>query len=169
MMHFGFSMATWTKAVRRGAVKARRVAFTVDEALTKSKCRLTVKRHLLRAGILKNRCDWCGLTSWRGRPISIQIDHINGVRDDHRVENLRMLCRNCHSETDTFAAKNINRMVFPVRLTVGLQVLILPMVVRVHHRELITALSSSGLGRRPLTAVTRVRLPLGLPLKTLTL
>jgi hypothetical protein len=107
MIHFGFSMATWTKAGRRGAVKARPVAFTIDEALTKSKCRLTVKRHLLRAGILKNRCDWCGLTSWRGRPISIQIDHINGVRDDHRVENLRMLCPNCHSQTDTFAAKNI--------------------------------------------------------------
>lgn len=104
---FGFSNASWTKAVRRGELKPRSWGFTTEEALAQSKCRLTIKRHLLRAGILKNRCDWCGLTSWRGLPISIQIDHINGVRDDHRLENLRMLCPNCHSQTATFAARNI--------------------------------------------------------------
>jgi HNH endonuclease len=104
---FGFSNASWGKAVKRGEVTARSMKWTVEEALIRSRCRQTVKRHLLRAGILQNRCDWCGLTSWRGLPISIQIDHINGIRDDHRVENLRMLCPNCHSQTDTFAAKNI--------------------------------------------------------------
>jgi Zn finger protein HypA/HybF involved in hydrogenase expression len=112
MSHFGFSAASWTKAVRRGALKPRSVAFTFEEAL-RSKSRLTIKRHLLRAGILKNRCDWCGLTSWRGRPIAIQIDHINGIRDDHRVENLRMLCPNCHSQTETFAARNLKFRVIP--------------------------------------------------------
>jgi hypothetical protein len=103
--HFGFSAATWTKAVRAGRLVPRR-AWTAEEALANSKSRITIKRHLLRAGIIVNRCDWCGLDTWRGRAISIQIDHINGIRDDHRVENLRMLCPNCHSQTDTFAAKN---------------------------------------------------------------
>jgi hypothetical protein len=106
MARFGFCSATWSKAVKRGSIRARTAPWTVDEALARSKTRKTIKQHLLRAGILENRCDWCGLTEWRGRPISIQIDHVNGLRNDHRVENLRMLCPNCHSQTDTFAAKN---------------------------------------------------------------
>ena len=106
MAHFGFSSASWTKAVRRGDVTSRSLAFTLDQAM-KSTSRWTVKRYLLRAGILKNRCDWCGLDSWRGLPISIQIDHINGKGDDHRVENLRMLCPNCHSQTETYGGKNL--------------------------------------------------------------
>jgi hypothetical protein len=113
MSHFGFSAASWTKAVRRGVLRPRSVAFTTEEALERAKCRHTIKRHLLRAGILENRCSWCGLTSWRGQPISIQIDHINGIRDDHRVENLRMLCPNCHSQTETFAARNRKYRVIP--------------------------------------------------------
>ncbi len=106
-MLFGFASASWTKAVKAGRVTPRAVeAWTAEEALANSKSRTTIKRHLLRAGIIINRCDWCGLTEWRGRPLSIQIDHVNGIRDDHRVENLRMLCPNCHSQTDTFAARN---------------------------------------------------------------
>jgi 5-methylcytosine-specific restriction endonuclease McrA len=104
---FGCSNQTWQKAMRRGQIITRpRKSWTAAEALAQSKSRITIKRHLLRAGILENRCDWCGLTTWRGQPISIQIDHVNGIRDDHRLENLRMLCPNCHSQTDTFAAKN---------------------------------------------------------------
>jgi hypothetical protein len=106
--HFGFSAVSWAKAVRAGRVLPRSLKpWTAEEALANSKARITIKRHLLRAGIIVNRCDWCGLDSWRGRPLSIQIDHINGIHDDHRVENLRMLCPNCHSQTDTFAGKNI--------------------------------------------------------------
>ena len=106
--HFGFTAATWTKAVKAGRISPRQIkAWTAEEALANSKSRRTIKNHLLRAGIIINRCDWCGLSEWRGRPLSIQIDHVNGIRDDHRLENLRMLCPNCHSQTDTFAGKNI--------------------------------------------------------------
>jgi hypothetical protein len=105
--HFGFSTGSWWKAVKAKRIRSRpRTGWTVEEALAKSRSRITIKRHLLRAGIIVNRCDWCGLSEWRGRPLSIQIDHVNGIRDDHRLENLRMLCPNCHSQTDTFAAKN---------------------------------------------------------------
>jgi hypothetical protein len=105
--HFGFTSAAWTKAVKSGRIVPRPIkVWTAEEAFANSKSRRTIKNHLLRAGIIVNRCDWCGLTEWRGRPLSIQIDHVNGIRDDHRLENLRMLCPNCHSQTDTFAARN---------------------------------------------------------------
>ncbi len=107
--HFGFEAASWTKAVRRGELKARARAWPLDAVLNKAKNRSTVKRRLLEAGILSNRCEWCGITEWRGRPISIQIDHVNGIHDDHRLENLRMLCPNCHSQTDTHGARNKQR------------------------------------------------------------
>jgi hypothetical protein len=105
--HFGFTHATWARAVKAGRIVPRVLkVWTTEEALANSKSRITIKRHLLRAGIIVNRCDWCGLSEWRGRPLSIQIDHVNGIRDDHRIENLRMLCPNCHSQTATFAARN---------------------------------------------------------------
>ena len=107
---FGFCGASWTKAILRGAIVPRRKEWSVDRVLSESRSRLTIKRTLLKAGVLKNRCEECGLSEWRGRHISIQLDHRNGVRDDHRLENLRMLCPNCHSQTETFAAKNRRRI-----------------------------------------------------------
>ena len=108
---FGFAAASWSKAIRRGALVSRPRQPPLDVILKKSRSRCTIKRRLLMAGKLSNRCDFCGLTEWRGRPLSIQIDHINGVPDDHRVENLRMLCPNCHSQTETYGARNKRQIV----------------------------------------------------------
>ena len=103
---FRFSAGAWTKAVNRGAIKTRPRKWPLERILAESKSRVSIKRRLLEAGLLRNECDECGLTSWRGKRLSIQLDHRNGVRDDHRVENLRMLCPNCHSQTPSFAARN---------------------------------------------------------------
>jgi len=107
--HFGFCPASWKKAVDRGALSPRPRRSPIEH-LSQMRSREYVKRRLLQAGILENRCDECGIREWRGKPISIQIDHRNGVRHDHRLENLRMLCPNCHSQTETYGAKNKNRL-----------------------------------------------------------
>ena len=102
---FEFAAASWTKAVNRGELVTRPRRSPLELILRNSRSRCTIKRRLLMAGKLVNRCDICGLDEWLGKPLSVQIDHINGVRDDHRIENLRMLCPNCHSQTETFAGK----------------------------------------------------------------
>ncbi len=66
----------------------------------------TIKRRLYRAGLKEPRCEICGITDWRGMPLSFHLDHINGIRTDNRLENLRILCPNCHSQTDTWCARN---------------------------------------------------------------
>lgn len=72
--------------------------------------RISLKKRLLRDGILKNECYVCGmLPEWQGKLLSLQIDHINGIHDDNRLENLRIICPNCHAQTETFSGKNVKK------------------------------------------------------------
>ena len=104
---FGFNSASWWKARLRGEITTRKFGTPLPELLVqRGKSRQSVKHRLIRAGILENRCQECGLSEWRGRRLSIQIDHVNGIKNDNRLENLRMLCPNCHSQTETFAGYN---------------------------------------------------------------
>jgi Zn finger protein HypA/HybF involved in hydrogenase expression len=66
-----------------------------------------LKQRILNDNLIKYECVECGLNNeWNNKKIVLQLDHINGVNDDHRLENLRFLCPNCHSQQDTYAAKN---------------------------------------------------------------
>lgn len=108
MEAFGFSSASWSDAVRRGAVIARPSAMPLSELLVEGtyRGRENLKLRLIKEGVKASRCERCGLDEWYGSPIQIALHHVNGDRLDNRLENLELLCPNCHSQTDTFSGRN---------------------------------------------------------------
>lgn len=64
-----------------------------------------LKNRILKEGIFENKCDICGINEWIGKPLNCHLHHIDGDRTNHIIHNLRMLCPNCHSQTDTYTSK----------------------------------------------------------------
>lgn len=64
-----------------------------------------LKNRLIDIGLKSNQCECCGVADWNGKPIACHLDHIDGNPKNHRLDNLRILCPNCHSQTDTFSNK----------------------------------------------------------------
>ena len=109
-MRFGFSAGAWHYAVQRGDLFPRS-ASPIEDLLVEGRRtqRLNLKRRLLREGLKEDRCEICGIDEWLGRPLAMALHHINGDPADNRIENLQLLCPNCHSQTPNFAGRNAHR------------------------------------------------------------
>lgn len=64
-----------------------------------------LKLRLLKEGLKEYKCEMCGNTEWQGKPIPLELHHINGDHSDLRIENLQILCPNCHAFTDNYRGK----------------------------------------------------------------
>jgi transcriptional regulator with XRE-family HTH domain len=84
---------------------------TIEETFVKNG---TAQSSQLRKKIIRNNlkpyfCEICGISEWKNKALSLHVDHINGVNNDNRLENLRFLCPNCHSQTDTYCGRGIRK------------------------------------------------------------
>lgn len=88
-----------------------------DELIKSTSSRLTIKRYILRHNLIEYKCQIkeCGNTGFHlGSKLSLQLDHIDGDNSNNILSNLRFLCPNCHSQTDTYGSKNVKRIAKPV-------------------------------------------------------
>lgn len=69
-----------------------------------------LKVRLIKAGLKEDKCEECGISEWNGKKLTLQLHHINGNHNDNRLDNLQILCPNCHSLTDNFSNKKVNKV-----------------------------------------------------------
>lgn len=80
--------------------------------------RNSLRHYIRKYGFIEYKCQ-CGNSGlWNDKPLALQIDHINGEHNDNRIENLRWICPNCHSQTETFCGKHKKLKVKPPKISV---------------------------------------------------
>jgi predicted RNA-binding Zn-ribbon protein involved in translation (DUF1610 family) len=104
---FDFSLFNKNTLKKKHNPKKSIVDYMVENS---SYGRGSLKARIIREKIILYKCNMCGCDPiWRNNSLVLILDHINGVRNDHRKENLQFLCPNCNSQTPTFAGRNNNK------------------------------------------------------------
>lgn len=94
----------WARGLRRPSTKIT----PLDQLLVKGSTTTSghLRKRLIAAGIKPAHCEECGLHEWRDNRLPLCLDHVNGDHTDNRLENLRILCPNCHAITETWCRRN---------------------------------------------------------------
>lgn len=94
---------------KSAVIKTNKLNNIRKEDILKENCkhqRIVLRRYVIKNNLIPYKCAICGCTEWQGKTLSLELDHINGINNDNRLENLRFLCPNCHSQTSTYGSRN---------------------------------------------------------------
>lgn len=94
---------------KSAVIKTGRLNNVRKEDILKENCkhqRTVLRRYVIKNNLIPYKCAICGCAEWQGKTLSLELDHINGINNDNRLENLRFLCPNCHSQTSTYGSRN---------------------------------------------------------------
>lgn len=101
-----FTGAAWNQGGRYHNIKEKQ---PLNEILIENSSFLStgiLRIRLIKEGLKEYKCEKCGITEWENKPIQLELDHVNGKNMDNRIENLNILCPNCHSQTPFHRGRN---------------------------------------------------------------
>lgn len=97
----------WNQGARYKQIKPKK---PIEEILVEHSTYVNtnhLRQRLLNEGLKEKKCECCGNSEWMDKPIALELHHVNGIKNDLRMENLQILCPNCHAFTDNYRGKNI--------------------------------------------------------------
>lgn len=121
--------------------------------------RCILRRRIMAENLIDYKCAICGIIKWNNKTLSLELDHINGENNDNRLENLRFLCPNCHSQTTTYGSRNQKLTESSYEITKELEELVIEKYIELKNQKRVSEIlnikprivkeiiSNSGLGK----------------------